>query len=606
MAMGGPEMIAANRESEILTEIITAQNLEKGSDEWKIKELYSMYLDNDARTASISKLQPYFDEINAAGTIDELVALQKKYVKYFKLQSFYTMSTDSDILVNANEWCAIVTPGPLTMGGKEYYADDASQAGIQSAYKEMLASILKYMGETNDLEERAQAIFEIEKGCAAIMRPSEANSEISAPFVKTSWEEMLKITSVTDSLRNAEEFYQILKNKNIYCAEPDYVKHIESLYVDKNLQALKDIALMNVLSRFMSVLGDDYAALSDGFNTALFGEITEMEPIEARAQSFVTETMLQKLSALYAERYCSEEIKKDILEIIENIRDKYRDRINTLEWMSDETKKAAVEKLDAIKVFAAYPDEPFKTTPFDVTPKADGGCLIELTLSLAELSHDETTKMLGKPVEINFWESVPVSMVNAFYSPTENAICIPAGILQQPYYDPDASREQNLGAIGAVIAHEFTHAFDSNGAQYDKNGTLINWWADEDFKAFTEKTAKLTGMLSQVAFAGDIYVNGVLCVDETIADLGAMACVLDIADDDPDADLTILMEAWSAIWATRMPKEVAIYLIHADVHAPNKVRTNFVLSFMDVFYVVYEITESDGMYIPEFERVGIW
>ena len=206
----------------------------------------------------------------------------------------------------------------------------------------------------------------------------------------------------------------------------------------------------------------------------------------------------------------------------------------------------------------------------------------------------------------DIWGNIPAYTVNAFYVPTENAIVIPAGILQEPFYSKNAKREANLGGIGAIIAHEITHAFDTSGALFDKNGTLANWWTEADIAAFGELTDKVAFALSEIEFVGSQRVSGALCTGETVSDLGAMACVLDIAGDMDGADMALIMRSWAHIWAARMSPEVAAYLLVTDTHAPHKVRTNFVLSHLGEFYTTFGVTETDEMYIAPGDRISIW
>ena len=606
MSFTDTNLVVESQQRAILAEILSSPNPAPGSENWIISELYKMFLDNKARTESLSKLQPYLDEIRAAKTINELLGVAKKHTKYFNLQPFYGMSVAGDAMVDATKWCTIIMPSPLDLGSGEYFANDPSLAGVQNAYKALLADMLAYLGETANLESRAEALYLIEKERAAKMLPSEAYFDPQVQYKKTTWEKMLDITKTTNSLTYDEEIYNIMKDKSIYCPDLDYIIFIESLYTEKNLQALKDVAMLTVLSTFQMVLGDDLRDLSDGLTAALLGETGEKASLEQRAQTFVTTMMMQTFSKKYAEKYCSAKVKTDVSEIVEDVRAKYRERIMSLEWMSDETKSAAVEKLNAVKAFVAYPDKPIQAVTYEVKAKDQGGCLVDLYFSLLDLNHREGINLLKKPLEINLWEHIPTSTVNAFYAATENAIIIPAGILQGVFYSPKASREQNLGAIGAVIAHEFTHAFDNIGARYDKNGTITNWWTDNDYKSFDAMAADVAKALSAIAFVGDIRVNGVLCTPETISDLGAIACVLDIADDTPGADLAGLMESWAAIWAARMSQELAVYLLYMDSHLPNKLRVNFVLSQVDDFYDVFNIKEGDGMYTPAEKRLSIW
>lgn len=606
MSFLDPETVVSKQEAEILQGILTAKDLKIGSDEWKINELYKMYMDNDSRTKSLSKLKQYFNEIKAVQSISELNALAKKYIKYFNLQPFYGISVNSDAKTDATKWGTLIMESGLDLGSKEYYADDKDYAPIQQAYRDYLGKLLGYIGETNNIEARINAMYEIEKTRASKALPAEAYTDPNVLYTKTTWKDMLNVVKNTQTLTYSSEIYEAVKETNVYCPNIEYIKYIESLYIEKNLAVLKDFAMLNVLASAAAMLGDDLSALADDLQKAMFGETGEKAPLEQRAQSFVTSMMSRVFSRIYSEKFGSDEVKKDVTEIVESIRDKYRERILSLTWMSETTKKKAVEKLDAVKAYVSHPDEPVKDISYEVKAKEDGGNLIDLYFTIAELNYGVSVEMLSKPVDPNLWESLPASTVNAFYSPTNNAIIVPAGILQAPFYDKNAAREENLGGIGAVIAHEFTHAFDNSGAQYDKNGTLTNWWTEEDYAAFNKMTANVGAELSKILFVGNLSVNGALCTGETIADLGAVACVLDIADDMADADLAKVMESWSSIWAARMSPEVAAFLLSRDSHAPHKVRVNFILSQMEDFYRIFNINEKNKMYTPKENRITIW
>ena len=309
---------------------------------------------------------------------------------------------------------------------------------------------------------------------------------------------------------------------------------------------------------------------------------------------------------MYYQRFSSQAIKDDVSEMVEDIRDVIRERIAGLTWMSDATKVTAIEKLDAVRSFVAFPDRPIEEIAFEVRAQADGGCLIDMIFSLAEVSMEQSIETLRGPVDINLWEMIPVNIVNAFYAGMENAIFIPAGILNYPFYDPNASYEQNLGGIGAVIAHEFIHAFDINGSQYDKNGALRNWWTDDDLAAFHAMTAEMAETLSAIEFIDGVHLNGAFSAGETIADLGAMATIMNVVANMPDGDPALALESWAKIWAARVSPEVATWQIFISPHLPMKMRVNFILAQLDELYEVYGIVAGDGMYIPEAERFSIW
>ena len=233
----------------------------------------------------------------------------------------------------------------------------------------------------------------------------------------------------------------------------------------------------------------------------------------------------------------------------------------------------------------------------------EGGLYVDNLMEIAHVQMEQVFQTKDEPVDKSEWLVYPQE-VNAYYDTSTNSITILAGILQEPFYDPDAEPEENLGKIGAVIGHEITHAFDSAGAQYDAEGNIRNWWTDEDLEYFQELSQKVTDYYDGMEIAG-LEVNGEQTVTENIADLGGLSCVLEIAEQN-GYDLKTVMESWASLWAEELRPEALSNQIATDVHSPGKIRVNAVLSAMDQFYDVCGIEEGDGMYYPPEERPGIW
>ena len=510
MAFLDPQFNVQSQTAGLLADILTGGGA-PGSDEWKINELYKMYMDEAGRAKSLEKIMPLINEIKAVDSITELNALAAKYFAMMDIQDFYSMAVASDAMEDNTKWCAVIVPGDFMLGSRDYYADVAELAPIHEALKQYIASVLAYVGETDDLESRAAAMFEMEQGNALASMPLEQLNDPYVIYTKSSWEEMDKAAAGSGSMNYSPELREALKDVNVYCPDMAYIEHVEALYTVENLDVLKDFAILNTIFEFSGFIGDDFSDLGKGVQAAMFGEAVEPMSLELRAQTLVTNLMSASFSKLYADKYVSPAVKADVTQIVELIRDKYRERIAALDWMSDETKTMALEKLEAIRAFVAYPDDYGTGYSFDVTAKADGGNLIDFYIDYSNSIYKQMLELVKKPYEINIWNSVPTYTVNAYYSPNENAIIIPAGILQEPFYSKDAKREANLGGIGAVVAHEISHAFDNNGAQYDKNGTITNWWAEADYAAFGELTGRVAAALSEIEFIDGQYVNGVLC-----------------------------------------------------------------------------------------------
>ena len=591
--------------SSLLAEILSTDS-EPGSDAWKIKELYGMYLDVTARAASIENILPIIDEIKAVSSIEELTNLASEYYPSIDLLSFYTLQPASDARVDATKWCGVIIPGNLQLGTRDYYADEPFLEPIHAALRSYIASLLAYVGETEDLDSRAAAIFAIEQSNALASMPLELFNDPEVIYREVDWLEMEEITAAYNRLNYSQEVRLALSEAHLYCPDQAYVEHIDTLFTAANLETLKDIALVNTISTFGDLVGEDIIGLADGLRMALFGDVVELPSLEVRAQMLVTNLLSESFSKLYAEKLVTPKVKADVTNMVKEIRAKYSERILALSWMSEETKEKALEKLDAMKTYVAYPDDYTQGRDFEVVAKEDGGNLIDIYMAYSEAENAHMYDLITKPYELNLWDGVPTYTVNAFYSSTENALIVPAGILQEPFYSSDAKSEVNLGAIGAIIAHEISHAFDNNGAQFDKDGTLRNWWTEADYEAFQIMTDAVANALSEIVFVGENTVNGVLCTGETVADLGAMACVIDVASAAEDADLALVYEAWARIWASRMSPDVANYLLAIDVHAPNKVRVNFTISQLNSFYEIYEVGEDDGMYVAPEQRLIIW
>lgn len=333
---------------------------------------------------------------------------------------------------------------------------------------------------------------------------------------------------------------------------------------------------------------------------------TEIKSVEKSINEQLQNELFFELGRMYAAKYVSEEIKTNIRNMITEIQNIYRQRLNNLSWMSAETKAAAQNKLEKMKVIVGYDETgvwPQDLYEFYYTPKNEGGIFINNILSAKKANADYTFKSKNEPVRDDIVVEGPQT-VNAFYSPSNNSIMILAGILQSPIYSIDASPEENAGGIGTIIAHEITHAFDNNGAKYDADGNFANWWQESDFQKFNELTEKVKNYYNTYEIKG-YPINGTLTLSENIADLGAVSCITEYALK-KEYDLSKVYTAYGKIWATKKTDASEISAILNDTHSPAKIRVNAVLSAMDKFYEVFDIQIGNGMYKAPEERPSIW
>ena len=360
-----------------------------------------------------------------------------------------------------------------------------------------------------------------------------------------------------------------------------------------------------MLSNFGGLLNREFTDAAEAYNAALMGVEGSLTDEENAAQE-VQQYLADYLGQAYVEKYFSAEAKADVEAMIDEMLDVYAQRIQALDWMSETTKAKAVEKLEAITVNVGYPDEwDDLFDDVDILSAEEGGSYFDNILAMSKATLAEMAAEQDEPVDRGQW-AMSAYTVNAYYSPQNNSINFPAGILQAPLYDVDADRTENLGGIGYVIAHEITHAFDNNGATFDAQGNQSDWWTEEDYAAFQALCEKVVAFYDGVEAAPGIACNGALTISENVADLGALACITQIESEEEEPDYATLYRTAARTWRGTASRETRAYLALADVHAPDKLRGCRALQSLDEFYDAFGIQPGDGMYLPEEARVQIW
>lgn len=304
-----------------------------------------------------------------------------------------------------------------------------------------------------------------------------------------------------------------------------------------------------------------------------------------------------------AKKHFGQAAKSDVTNMIDHIIDVYRSRLRQNDWLSDQTKAEAINKLEKMHYYIGYPDKVSDLTKsFDVDEqKTYFENLANVTRVQVKYNFDN----YNKPVDKSIWSMASYD-VNAYYTPVENAIYFPAGILQAPFYSQKQSVASNYGGIGTVIGHEITHAFDNNGAQFDEAGDMKDWWTKADYKAFEQKTKAMQNLFDGIKIYGKT-VNGKQTVSENIADAGGLSASYQaLQSADKDAKVKEYFENWARIWRQKSSLQYAQYAMSLDVHAPNELRANVQLKNFDPFYEAYSIKKGDDMYLPKKDRVSIW
>jgi len=354
----------------------------------------------------------------------------------------------------------------------------------------------------------------------------------------------------------------------------------------------------------VGVLSEDFAKLGVEYTQMLTGTQGTISD-EQQAMQVVNNVFSDEIGRLYAEKYFSKEAKDDVTELVEEVIAAYKKKLETTEWMSPETKAVAIKKLDNIKIKVGYPDKWSDYSDVEFKSYEEGGSLFENVMTLTKLSNKKALERLDSKTDKEIFPMSPQT-VEACYGPSRNDITFPAAILQSPYYDKSRSKEANLGGIGVVIAHEVSHAFDTNGAQIDANGNVNNWWKDSDKKEFEKRAQKVKDFYNGITLDSGAKVNGDLTVSENIADIEGMACTLDILREMDNPDYKAFFEAWATSWRMINTPEYEKMSLDQNVHSPHKVRVNAVVSQFQEFYDTYGIKEGDKMYVKPEDRISIY
>ena len=586
--------------------LINKDAYKENSDEKKIINIYNNTLNIEARNREgIKPVKENLDEIKSIGTIDDITKLWKdKRI----LNSTIKFSVEKDIKdVKTN--ILYISPTALSLGDSDEYTNPTENSKKERKLTEdYYNKILMLSGYTQqESQKKVDDMFKFEEMVAPYIKGKKEKAT-----TKNLIDEQYNVYTVAElnnlapnlNLPEIMNYMGIDKANKIILEDPEWLKAFNKLYNQENLPLIKNyIEIVNLLYA-SNYLSEDFENANKEYASNMLG-ITGNVSKEEEAVDNVNSMMGMAIGRLYSEKYVPEKTKKDVESITKDIIAVYKKRIDNLDWMSSQTKKNAIDKLDKLKIKIAYPDSWNDYSKLDIKSYEEGGSLFQNAMTLRIFERDKMFNKINKLVDKDEDQFKPQT-VNAFYSATENSIIIPGGIIQGHFYDVNAPKEVNLGGIGVIIGHEISHAFDNTGAQYDSDGNLNNWWTEEDYKEFMQKTQKVANFYSQIEAMPGEKLDGNLTVGENIADIGGVSCLLDILGEMNNANYKAFFESYAVTWRQITTKEYATYALIIDVHSPNKVRVNAVLPQFQKFYDTYGITEKDGMYVKPGDRIGIW
>ena len=585
----------------LITDIAAAEH-KPGTGEEKIANLYNNVLDWDARNkAGIQPLKPYLDAIDAAKDLDDLLAADRMLQKELCGTLLLGFGLTVDLKDSSQYSVAFGTMGPSMT--KDLY-ENGTEAQT-AAYLTYLTTLAKLGGADDDEAARqAETVYQVEKTLAAAQLSPQERMDADKIYNVYSMKELKALFPKAD-LDALYAATGLKKTDKLVVGDVGLTQAAAGYFDGQHNDELKAMLRMGLLAGYGGALNKEFQEAGQAFNEAYIGTSGSQSDEEVAALQ-VQNLMSDYLGQAYVEQYFTAEAKADVEKMVGEFLDIYASRIRDLDWMSDETKALAVKKLEGMDVKVGYPDQwDTYMDKADIKGVAEGGSFFDNLVQITKVNYQQMLDYQGKPVDKSEWSTAAFT-VNAFYDPTSNDITFPAGILQAPMYDVDAPREQNLGAIGYVIAHEITHAFDNNGAKFDEKGNAADWWTEADYAAFQALCDRAVAFYDGQESAPGITCNGALTLSENVADLGAAACITEAASREAEPDYETLFRSMSTTWRFAASRVYQEAIAGMDVHAQDKLRVNRVLQSLDQFYETFGIQPGDGMWVEPEARVRIW
>ena len=600
---------------DILENALSDKSINKDSDQGKVVALYDCLMNIDHRNQKgIKPIMPYINMIESIIDINSLQNYMEVSSKYGGGSDFFGIYIGTD-KKNSKKHSAYLYGGELGLPDRDYYLLDSFQ-DIREKYVQHIERMFMFLGyEEKKCSEYAQTILIFETDIAQYKMDKVERRDPVKTYNPKSLDEIQDMLPMI----NWEKYLNKIGINNldtIIVSDLKYFSHLKTILEKENIDDWRIYFEWGVLNNSASLLTEDMEFANWEFYSKTLRGVQEQKSRNERAVSTINWSIGQALGKLYVDKKFPPEAKKTAQNMINNIIDAFRIRIQNLDWMDAETKLKAIEKLEKITVKIGYPDKWKDYSKLNIMSIDQGGSYFENRMNLAIWNREENLAKLFKDVDKKEWYMSP-QIVNAYYSPSNNEIVFPAGILQPPFYDFQADPAVNYGGIGAVIGHEISHAFDDSGADYDGEGNLVKWWTDNDFEKFNELGDALAKQYSEIEVLPELFINGKFTLGENIGDLGGVNSAYDglelylskygpIDNIDGFTQQQRFFLSWATIWRTKMREEALRTRVMTDPHSPGMYRGYVPLQNIQAFYDAFNIKESDNMYLRPNKRVKIW
>ena len=598
----------------ILSELLQ-NSYPEGSVEQKLGDLYKLAMDSARREREgLAPVMGIIKKLEAAKTKEQLFAIQLEEAPYGE-QEFFGAYIAADEK-NATQNILNIYQSGLTLGQKDYYVEnDEATTKIRDAYKQYIVRMFQLLGFKKSVaQKKMQNILKVE---TALAKVSKSRTELRDPIANYN-----KMT--LQEFNDKYPHFQLEKQCNasgiksqyiqeMIVGQPEFMAAADQLFATMKTDEYRDVMEWGQISGATGYLNDAIREVSFDFFGRVFSGRKEDHPLWRRATNQVQGVMGEALGRIYVEKYFPASSKARMKTLVENLRIALGERIAAQDWMDDSTKVNALLKLNTFYVKIGYPDR----------WKDMSGLKIDAKKSYFENMREchrwqmawQIDHTAGKPVDRDDWYMTPQT-VNAYYNPTTNEICFPAGILQVPFFDPEADDAFNYGAIGVVIGHEMTHGFDDQGRRYDKDGNMHDWWTESDGKNFIERTDRYADFFSNIKVLPDLNANGRLTLGENLADHGGLQVAwyayknatkrnpLPVIDG-LTADQRFFL-AYAGVWAGNITEAEIRNRTKSDPHSLGRWRVNGALPHIDMWYEAFGVKEGDKMFVPQAERLPLW
>ena len=591
-----------------LIDKLDTKNAAPGSITQKIGDLYAMGLDsvrlNKEGAAPIMNDVKTINNTKRADIIDLMSNM-------IGVNAFFGTGVDADMM-NSNMNTMYWQQGGLGLGDRDYYLENSENiVAVRDAYKKYLKTISALIGYSETEQNRfVENVMSIE---TALAKAAMTREELRNPMASYNPMTLDQITTQFPNVDLRRYFKnQGLNNVDIVVVgQPKSFAAVDSIMKNASEQELRDYITAGYVSTAASYLSDDFINAEFELSKAVSG-VQQLQPRWKRALSVPNGMLGEAVGQLYVEKYFPQSSKDKMLELVNNLKIALGQHIDNLTWMSDTTKAKAQEKLATFTVKIGFPDKWRDYSGITIDPKKSYWENIKAAI---KFNVDFNLADYGKPVDRDRWY-MPPQIVNAYYSPLTNEICFPAGILQAPFFNPDADDAENYGAIGVVIGHEMTHGFDDQGRQFDKDGNLKDWWTAEDAEAFNKLADQLVAQFDEIIVLGDTHANGRFTLGENIADQGGLRVAFtayqnslkgkerkDIDGFTPEQRFYL---SYANVWAANIRDEEILSRTKTDPHSLGRWRVNATLRNLQPFFDAFNVKEGDKMFRPINDRVVIW